>query len=444
MGRVTGIFATIALAAVALVLVPGAVGAKQATTRITVCYANAATDFTALLASAKEGFAEAEGLEIVPRLALGVGPQLLQNGTCQIGIGSGPEHMLLYAAGYDAALVAGWQNRFGFKLLVRTDRGINKAADLRGKKLAVSTIGGPPDQSARALLKTLNLVPDRDVDIVYIPNITARLAAISQGSVDGAIFSPPVKQVTASGNVKDILDLSFLRWISLGVWTERKYAVNNAGVVKGFLRAAVKTNRWLIQPQNKEKVIGYISEMTGIRDREGLEEAYAYGILEHLPREPVVDPVALRNSVNYTRDQFGKTVDPDDFTYFRLLDQVLTYTLTGSLGPRAEVPKPRRAAASKATFRATLKQNGRLTWRLTMNRLSRPATAAHLHLGAAGKAGPVRLTLCTKCKVRNSGTARVGSGLSNAIKAGQVYVNVHTPTNPAGEVRAQLVAEPGR
>lgn len=444
MGRVTVTVATVALAAVALVLVPGAVGAKQGTTRITVCYANAATDFTPLLASAKEGFAEAEGLEIVPRLALGVGPQLLQNRTCQIGIGSGPEHMLIYAAGFDAALVAGWQNRFGFKLLVRSDRGINRPTDLRGKRLAVSTIGGPPDQSARALLKTLNLTPDRDVDIIYIPNITARLAAISQGSVDAAIFSPPVRQVTAGGSVRDILDLSFLRWISLGVWTERSYAVQNPNIVKAFLRAAVKTNRWLVQPRNKEKVIAYISEMTGIRDRAGLEEAYDYGILKHLPREPVIDRVALRNSVNYVREQFNRTVNPDDFTYFRLLEQVLTYSLTGNLSARAEVPRPRGAAASRATFRATLRQNGTLAWRLTMNRLSRPATAAHLHLGAPGRAGPVRLTLCTRCKVRNAGTARIGSGLSNAIKAGRVYVNVHTARNPAGEVRAQLTAEPGR
>jgi NitT/TauT family transport system substrate-binding protein len=444
MRRVGGISAIAALAAVALVLVPGAVGGKQATTRITVCYANAATDFTSLLASAKEGFAEAEGLEIVPRLALGVGPQLLQNGTCQIGIGSGPEHMLLYAAGVDVALVGGWQNRFGFKLLVRSDRGINRPADLRGKTLAVSTVGGPPDQSARALLKTLNLAPDRDVDVVYIPNITARLAAISQGSVDAAIFSPPVKQVTGSGAVKDILDLSFLRWISLGVWTKRDYAVQNPAVIKGFLRAAVRTNRWLLQPPNKEKVIGHISEMTGIRDREGLEEAYDYGIIKHLPLEPVVDPVSLRNSVQYTRDQFGKTVNPDDFTYFRPLEQVLTYSLTGALSSRGTIPRPRGAATSKATFRATLRQNGLLRWTLTMNRLTRPAIAARLNLGALGKTGPARLTLCAKCKVRNSGSARIGSGLANAIKAGQVYVNVQTSRNPAGEVRAQVSAEPGK
>jgi NitT/TauT family transport system substrate-binding protein len=443
MRRVSGILAVAALSAVALVLVPGAIGAERPTTRITVCYANAATDFTGLLAAQGEGFAAEEGLEIVPRLALGVVPQLLQNNTCQIGLGSGPELMLLYAAGVDVALVGGWQNRFGFKLLVRSDRGINRPADLRGKRLAVSTVGGPPDQSARALLKTLNLVPDRDVDIVYIPQITARLAAISQGTVDAAIFSPPVKQVTGP-NVRDLVDLSFLRWIALGVWTKRDYAMQNPNVIKGFLRMVVRTNRWLVQPQNKEKAIGYISRMTGITDREGLEEAYEYGILKHLPREPVIDRIALRNSVNYVREQFGKTVNPDDFSYFQLLEQVLTYTLSGTLTPTAEVPRPRGAARSRATFSATLKQNGELRWQLTINRLTQPATAAHLHLGAPGRSGPVRLTLCRPCRPRSSGTVRIGSGLSNQIKAGQVYVNVHTPRNPAGEVRAQIVAEPGR
>jgi ABC-type nitrate/sulfonate/bicarbonate transport system substrate-binding protein len=430
MKRVTVLAALAALAIGALALVPGAVGAKKETTRITVCYANAATDFTPLLAAAREGFGPNEGVEIVPRLALGTVPQLLQNGTCQIGIGSGPELMVLYANGGDVALVGGWQNRFGFKLLVRTDKGINKPADLKGHKIGVSTVGGPPDQSARALLKQLKLTPDKDVDIVYIPAITARLAAISNGSLDAAIFSPPVKQVTASGNVKDILDLSFLRWISLAVWTKRDYAVKNPQVVKGFLRAVVNTNRWIIQPQNKDKVLKYLGEMTGISDPAGLEEAYDYGIIGHLAREPVVDPVALRNSIDYTKEQFGKTVNAADISYLTLLDQVLTYRVSAAL----------KAGKAKGTLSGTLKQNGRFTWSLTTAGLSSPVKSVVLQIGK----GKPRLVLCAKCKARASGVAKVPTGLSKAIKAGQVSVSVRTTRRPAGEIRSVVAVTPGQ
>jgi NitT/TauT family transport system substrate-binding protein len=429
MRRATTAVGATLLAVAALALVPGAIGAKKEESKITVCYQNAATDFTPLLVAAKEGFGAAENLEITPRLSIGTTPQLLQNNTCQIAIGSGPELMLLYANGVDVALVAGWQNRFGFKLLVRSDRGINKAADLKGKKLAVSTVGGPPDQSARALLKTLNLT-DKDVDIVYIPAIAARLAAISNGTVDGAIFSPPVKQVTASGNVKDILDLSFLRWISQGIWTKRDFAVKNPQTVKSFLRALVVSNRWILQPQNKDKAVSYLSQMTGITDRDGLEEAYQYGIVDHLTREPVVDPVGLRNSIDYVKSQFGKTVNANDFTYFNLLDQVLTYRVTSN----------GKAGRANATLSGTLKQSGRFTWRLTTRGLTSPIASVTLQVGAKGK---TQLTLCTKCKARASGVAKVRSGLSKSIKAGQVYVNVRTARKPGGELRLAVSAEPG-
>lgn len=433
----TGLWAMVALTAAALVLVPGAIGGAQQTTKITVCYANSATDFTNLLAASKESFAgAAEGLEIVPLRALGTGPQLLQQGACQIGVGSGPEHMLLYAAGVDVAMVGGWQNRFGFKLLVRTDRGIDKPTDLKGHNLGVSTVGGPPDQSARALLKTLNLVPDKDVDIVYIPSITSRLAALAQGSLDSAIFSPPVKQITADGKVKDILDLSFLRFISLAVWTKRDYAVENPQVIKGFLRATVKTNAWLKKPANKEKVLQYISQMTSITNRAGLEEAYKYGILEHLPYDPVIDSVALRNSVQYVRDNFGKNLNADDFTYFRLLEQVLTYKISGNLKPRG--------GTARGTFSATLKQSGQLAWRLSTSRLSGPATSAQVHVAAPGKTGPGRLTLCRKCGSRQTGTRRIDSRLARAIKDGQAYVSVRTARSSEGEIRGQLVAALGK
>jgi ABC-type nitrate/sulfonate/bicarbonate transport system substrate-binding protein len=419
----------------ALALVPGAIGGKQATTKVNICYANAATDFAQLLAASKESWAgPAEGLDINLVLALGTGPQLLGNNTCQIGIGSGPEHMLHYANGVDFALVGGWQNRFGFKLLVRTDRGINKPADLKGHKIGVSTIGGPPDQSARLLLKNLKLVADKDVGIVYIPNITSRLAALQQGSLDAAIFSPPVKQITAGGRVKDILDLSYLRFISLGVWTKRDFAEKNPDVIKGFFRAIVKTNAWFLQPANKPQVLAHIRGITGISDPAGLEEAYSYTILGHLPREPVIDRVALRNSIEYVKDQYGKTVNADDFTYFKPLEQVLTYTVSAS-------PK---GGSAKAAFSGALRQNGQFTWRLSSNGLSGAPTAVTLHVAAAGKTGPTRLSLCRKCKASQSGTIKVGTGLARAIKDGRAYVNVRTAKKPNGEIRGQIAAALGR
>lgn len=68
------------------------------------------------------------------------------------------------------------------------------------------------------------------------------------------------------------------------------------------------------------------------------------------------------------------------------------------------------------------------------------ATAAHIHEGAAGTNGPVIVPF-TKAG-DNTFVAPPGAKLTpsqhESMKAGKLYVNVHSAKSPDGEVRAQL------
>jgi hypothetical protein len=67
-------------------------------------------------------------------------------------------------------------------------------------------------------------------------------------------------------------------------------------------------------------------------------------------------------------------------------------------------------------------------------------TAAHIHTGEPGVSGPPIITLNKSSD--NTFTVPAGSMLTEsqyaAYQAGNLYVNVHSPSYPAGEVRAQL------
>lgn len=76
--------------------------------------------------------------------------------------------------------------------------------------------------------------------------------------------------------------------------------------------------------------------------------------------------------------------------------------------------------------------------------LSGPATAMHLHMAAAGENGDVvvdvsgSITNGDDGSMTAMGTADLGDGIADAIRAGDIYLNIHTEENPGGEIRGQL------
>lgn len=122
----------------------------------------------------------------------------------------------------------------------------------------------------------------------------------------------------------------------------------------------------------------------------------------------------------------------------------VTASARTALVARQEVPKPKgNANRARGTFTATVTASGtsgRIAWRLTFARLTGRALAAHVHVGARGKAGPVAIPLCGPCRSGARGAATVPTAVIAALETGRAYVNVHTQRNPGGEIRGQLPA----
>ena len=114
-----------------------------------------------------------------------------------------------------------------------------------------------------------------------------------------------------------------------------------------------------------------------------------------------------------------------------------------SLTSSQEIPKQVvKMAAAHGSFSATV-SGTKLKWKLTYADLTGPATAAHIHMGAMGKAGNVVVPLCgakPACKSGLTGTATLTAQLKSWFSKHLLYVNVHTAKNPNGEIRGQVVA----
>ncbi len=126
----------------------------------------------------------------------------------------------------------------------------------------------------------------------------------------------------------------------------------------------------------------------------------------------------------------------------RLGPDAATTALKGTLAAGNEVPKPTGAkAGAGGSFAAGLTRKatgGTLAWRLTFHGLTGKAIAAHVHFGKRGKAGPIAVALCGPCRSGQRGSAKLNARTVSALLGGGAYVNVHTPKNPAGEIRGQI------
>jgi hypothetical protein len=95
------------------------------------------------------------------------------------------------------------------------------------------------------------------------------------------------------------------------------------------------------------------------------------------------------------------------------------------------------AGTAEVTYDTTSKT---LTWTVTFDGLTGPATAAHFHGPAErGQNAGVALLIGNNPTSPAKGTATLTDAQAADLAAGRWYINIHTAANRGGEIRGQVV-----
>lgn len=107
-------------------------------------------------------------------------------------------------------------------------------------------------------------------------------------------------------------------------------------------------------------------------------------------------------------------------------------TLSGS----QEVPPVKTDASGSAAIKVAADKS--VSGSVTTTGVN--GVAAHIHQGASGRNGPVIVPLTKKSEGEWGvpAGAKLTDSQYEAYKAGDLYVNVHSPAHKGGEIRAQL------
>lgn len=192
---------------------------------------------------------------------------------------------------------------------------IKSIKDLKGKTIAASTPRAALDTATREALKKNGLVPDRDVQILYVQSVPAILSSVLGGKTSAGTLSAPNTLKAKEAGLNLLVDVGKLNIPAFQVayGTTEKYLKNNPNTVYAFLKATaegVVLSRK--DPGVAKKAIAKYGKIDDPPTIDGTYEAFA----PYWAMSLAIRPEAIRAQFDYLDEKEfpnAKNADPKDF-----------------------------------------------------------------------------------------------------------------------------------
>jgi sulfonate transport system substrate-binding protein len=202
------------------------------------------------------------------------------------------------------------------------DKSIQKFADLKGKKVAISSYGSLTDILARLTAMHYGLDPKADVGFTAAGTSNGRLAQLQSGVVQAALVTPPGDSIGEKLGFKRLLEVGTLFPFPVnGVGLHENKLKNDRDEVKKVLRALYRANQFILDnPKGAIKDLAAWGRSTPA----AAEEAYkANG--KNYSRNLIVPRATLEKVLDSTRwnIETKKNVAVEDVFDFGIMREIL-------------------------------------------------------------------------------------------------------------------------
>jgi ABC-type nitrate/sulfonate/bicarbonate transport system substrate-binding protein len=213
-------------------------------------------DFTPLDIGMAKGFFQKHGLELEISSFAGSAKlqQALAADAIDIGLGSGPELAFVAKGNTDLGICA-YAGPVNLMMVVRKDAGIDKVADLKGKRISVSTVGSLTDWVTREVSRRQGWGND-GIDVTPLGTNEAQVAALRAKQTDGLAVDPAgAFDLEEKGVGKILLRYSTVApvFINHVTYATNKIIAEHPDQLKEFLAAWFDTVAWM--KANKDEAV---------------------------------------------------------------------------------------------------------------------------------------------------------------------------------------------
>ncbi|HKT16590.1 MAG TPA: ABC transporter substrate-binding protein [Stellaceae bacterium] len=214
-------------------------------------------DFTPLDIGIAKGFYQKHGLDIEEvnfagsaKLQQGLGADAVD-----IGLGSGPELVFVAKGNSDLGVAAFAGPPSGLVMVVREGLPINKPADLKGRKISVSTVGGLTDWMVHEASRYLGWGPE-GIQAVPLGTNAAQIAAMETGQIDGMMIDVAGAATLAEQHKSRIIlrcGTFVPEFINHVTFATNKMIAQHPEQIRAFLAGWFETVAWM--RKNKEESV---------------------------------------------------------------------------------------------------------------------------------------------------------------------------------------------
>jgi len=218
------------------------------------------------------------------------------------------------ARGGNVSIFGSFVNVMGYSLVA--SKGIRDVRSLKGKTIGINRFGSSSEYFTRFILEEAGLDSRKDVTLVQVGGSTARLAALSAGSIQGALLTPPRDQVAAKMGLS-VLKLPKMEYLRNSLVATVEFLDRNPDVIKRFLGACRAATAWLMERKNKGEVIAVLKKYMRTEDDRALDYTYQFTVDAHQV-DPRPSQKAIQNTLKLVRMMTPDLKDTDPARFLRM------------------------------------------------------------------------------------------------------------------------------